>query len=524
MTHPEVVHDSGEGQAPILPPAPPPASPVQESVVGLRISAALVDLALLAGLFVIIACAVGQVSEGGGSIHYSLNWAWAAAFVAIAGLYYFALEALSGQTVGKRLLGVQVYGPGRTRPSAWAVAGRTLLRVVDFLPVLYLAGFVTMMATGTRRQRIGDLAARTDVAQALPVRHRGLAAVPLAFVLLAAAGLSAYRVISPGSSQLYRAHGVAFDYPAGWQDQSGQMSSTSGGGPKLWDAAVGPGTPHDVIVVEAYRVGRTVTAQNIKATARALESELRQEGLAVRGDVHKITMAGLPGVRFQGTGTVEGTPYVSILVFAFSSTTEYLVNCQYTAGMATQVRRACDQVTESFRVSRALPAPGAAEGSSLPVPAGAGGLKAKVVPAPSGFTLSQEADVHNGPMSATGFNRLMGTKNLAAMLHFVRGYNVFYDSTINRDSIEVTLLQFATHQDAAHLKAGFVPGGPVSSEADAVIPGARDYDSTSPYQGTYAHAVIAVKGNLAFIIDDATGSPTGVHLVEKMARQQYAAL
>jgi uncharacterized RDD family membrane protein YckC len=524
MTHPEILHDSGEGPAPILPPAAPPAFPGREDVVGLRISAALVDLALLAGLFVIIACAVGQVSEGGGSIHYSLNWAWGAAFVAIAALYYFALEALSGQTVGKRLLGVQVYGPGRTRPSAWAVAGRTLLRVVDFLPVLYLVGFVTMMATGARRQRIGDLAARTVVARALPVRHRGLAVVPLAFVLLAAAGLSAYRVISPGTTLIYRAHGVAFDYPAGWQDQSGQMSSTSGGGPKLWDAAVGAGTPHDVIVVEAFR-GRTVTAQNIKATGLALESELRQEGLAVRGNVHKITMAGLPGVRFQGTGTVEGTPYVSILEFAFSSTTEYSVNCQYTAGMATQVKRACDQVTGSFRVSRAAPAPGAAEqGSSLPGPAGAGGLKAKVVPAPSGFALSQEAGVHNGPMSAAGFNRLMGTKNLAAMLRFVRGYDVFYDSTINSDSIEVTLLQFATHQDAAHFKAGFVPGGPVISEADAVIPGARNYDSTSPHQGTYDHGVIAVKGNLAFIIDDATGSPTGVLLVEKMARQQYAAL
>ena len=69
-----------------------------------------------------------------------------------------------------------------------------------------------------------------------------------------------------------------------------------------------------------------------------------------------------------------------------------------------------------------------------------------------------------------------------------------------------------------------MPGGPVGWEADAAIPGARDYDSTSPYQGTYAHGVIAAKGNLAVIIDDATGSPTRALLVEKMARQQYAAL
>jgi hypothetical protein len=97
-------------------------------------------------------------------------------------------------------------------------------------------------------------------------------------------------------------------------------------------------------------------------------------------------------------------------------------------------------------------------------------------------------------MSAASFNRFMGTKHLAATLHFVRGYDVFYDNTTTSDSIEVTLLQFATHQDAAYFKAGFVPGGPVSSQADAVIPRARDYDSTSPHQGTYDHGVIAVKG------------------------------
>jgi hypothetical protein len=220
---------------------------------------------------------------------------------------------------------------------------------------------------------------------------------------------------------------------------------------------------------------------------------------------------------------VDGSSYASTLVFAFNGTTEYFVNCQYTAGMAAEVGRACDQVTGSFQVSRAAPAPGAAEQGSSP-PAGAGGLKAKVVPAPPGFALSKEADVHNGPMSAASFNRFMGTKHLAATLHFVRGYDVFYDNTTTSDSIEVTLLQFATHQDAAYFKAGFVPGGPVSSQADAVIPRARDYDSTSPHQGTYDHGVIAVKGNLAFIIDDATGSPTGVLVVGKMARQQYAAL
>jgi hypothetical protein len=36
--------------------------------------------------------------------------------------------------------------------------------------------------------------------------------------------------------------------------------------------------------------------------------------------------------------------------------------------------------------------------------------------------------------------------------------------------------------------------------------------------------VVATKGNPAFVIDVATGSAAQVPLVEKMARQQYAAL
>jgi hypothetical protein len=45
-----------------------------------------------------------------------------------------------------------------------------------------------------------------------------------------------------------------------------------------------------------------------------------------------------------------------------------------------------------------------------------------------------------------------------------------------------------------------------------------------PHQGTYDHGVITTKGNLAFAIDDATGSAAKVPLVEKLARQQYATL
>src|SRR4029434_649943 len=71
-----------------------------------------------------------------------------------------------GQTVGKLLTGVRVVRADGDRPPVGAVAIRTVVRLVDWLPLLYLVGFLTMLATGARRQRLGNLAARTGIARA----------------------------------------------------------------------------------------------------------------------------------------------------------------------------------------------------------------------------------------------------------------------------------------------------------------------------------------------------------------------
>ena len=153
-----------------------------------------------------------------------------------------------------------------------------------------------------------------------------------------------------------------------------------------------------------------------------------------------------------------------------------------------------------------------------------GDLAAKMVAAPPGFALSQDPGEHSGPTNAAGFNSYMGGQgNLAATLHFHRGYTVFYDNP-DGDIIEVILFQFATQNDAAFFKAGWSPGEPVNSKADPAIPGAEEYDSTTVDQDAADHGVIATKGNTAFIIDDVTSTTAPVPLVEAMARQQYAAL
>jgi uncharacterized RDD family membrane protein YckC len=99
--------------------------------------------------------------------------AWTGVVLAVALLYYFVLEAWAGQTLGKLLLDLRVLQAGGTRPSMRAVALRTLLRIADWLPLLYLAGFIITLATGTpslaERRYFDQATDRTDNPQ---VCHR----------------------------------------------------------------------------------------------------------------------------------------------------------------------------------------------------------------------------------------------------------------------------------------------------------------------------------------------------------------
>src|SRR5688572_20087454 len=175
--------------------AEPPSStpPGHEDLLGRRVGAALIDLALLVAAFAILAATIGESTVGEDGFSFDLYGIEAALYFAIVLLYHFVLEATTGQTVGKLLLGLRVVRANGGRPSLAAIAVRTLLRVVDWLPFLYLVGFIAMLDTGLRRQRLGDLAARTSVARALPVRHRSLAAAAVAAVVLILIGLSFYR-------------------------------------------------------------------------------------------------------------------------------------------------------------------------------------------------------------------------------------------------------------------------------------------------------------------------------------------
>jgi uncharacterized RDD family membrane protein YckC len=134
-----------------------------DQVLGRRILAALLDIFLLGVVFVLLGIISGGAQSNSNSATVTLGGGGTLVFLLIATGYYFGCESATGQTIGKRLVGIRVKSDDGTPASTRGVAIRTVLRIIDVLPLLYLVGFVAMMATGVRRQRLGDLAGRTIV-------------------------------------------------------------------------------------------------------------------------------------------------------------------------------------------------------------------------------------------------------------------------------------------------------------------------------------------------------------------------
>jgi uncharacterized RDD family membrane protein YckC len=97
---------------------------------------------------------------------------FALSLFAIFFVYDVSFEVLAGgRTPGKRWTGLRVVRSGGQPVGFVSSSIRNLLRLVDFLPTLYLVG-ITSILVSKRNQRVGDLAADTVVARAprKPVR------------------------------------------------------------------------------------------------------------------------------------------------------------------------------------------------------------------------------------------------------------------------------------------------------------------------------------------------------------------
>ena len=85
-------------------------------------------------------------------------------FVAIQLIYYFLCEVTTGQTVGKRAMGLRVVALDGSPATAKAISARTVLRVLEMGPI----GLIVYSFSGRRRRRLGDFLGGTVVVDAHP--------------------------------------------------------------------------------------------------------------------------------------------------------------------------------------------------------------------------------------------------------------------------------------------------------------------------------------------------------------------
>jgi uncharacterized RDD family membrane protein YckC len=95
-------------------------------------------------------------------------WVW----IGAQALYFLLTERVWGRTLGKLLTGTVVIDRAGKPPGILQVVVRTALRLVEVNPLLFCLPAVFVFAISKRRQRIGDLLARTYVMRAEDLKRR----------------------------------------------------------------------------------------------------------------------------------------------------------------------------------------------------------------------------------------------------------------------------------------------------------------------------------------------------------------
>jgi membrane-associated protein len=120
-----------------------------------RLWAGLIDLAVVFGITILILTAVSGIDK----TEIVLDPEGIVLLATIALFYRVPVEARTGQTMGKTLMGISVYGPDGGVPGWWRAALRNLIGVL--LPLWPIDA--VLLLRNHRRQRLGDLLTRTSV-------------------------------------------------------------------------------------------------------------------------------------------------------------------------------------------------------------------------------------------------------------------------------------------------------------------------------------------------------------------------
>jgi uncharacterized RDD family membrane protein YckC len=125
---------------------------------GSRFAATLLDLVIQVGAIIALGTALGLGADSG----YV-----AAMYFVLVFLVLFAYDIVfetwnNGRTIGKLAAGIRVVRSGGQPVNFMASTVRNLVRIVDFLPLFYTIGMISVIVT-KHNQRLGDLAAGTYV-------------------------------------------------------------------------------------------------------------------------------------------------------------------------------------------------------------------------------------------------------------------------------------------------------------------------------------------------------------------------
>lgn len=131
---------------------------------GSRFGAASIDILILGAAFLVLILAFSLV---GGVIDADLGvFALGIGSLLVAATllgYFIAFETFNnGRTPGKAAFGIRVVSATGSALTVTAVAIRTLMRLVDFLPGAYGIGAISVFVS-EKNQRLGDIAANTVV-------------------------------------------------------------------------------------------------------------------------------------------------------------------------------------------------------------------------------------------------------------------------------------------------------------------------------------------------------------------------
>ena len=148
--------------------------PWDYNVTGRRITAALIDIALVIIVLIVFLAAFGEtttqlgVGPAGVAPTKSVQLpGWpSVVYFGLVFAYFIIWEGLTGQTLGKVIMGIKVLKVNGDRADWLGIILRNVLRVIDGLPIFYLVGLVCIAVT-RRKQRLGDLASRTVVVRTI---------------------------------------------------------------------------------------------------------------------------------------------------------------------------------------------------------------------------------------------------------------------------------------------------------------------------------------------------------------------